>query len=182
MTSLKVKVTQLCPTFCNPMDYTVYGILQDRILEWVAISFTRCFSQPRNRTGVSCIAGRFFTDLSGKPKGHIDCFQILAIMNEAAINIHLQVLYMDISFQIWWGVANTKEHNYWIVHLKYVWLFLFRAKGFPQHQLGIAWVLRNGITKLSKFCFLLLSVLFSSIYTSTKPNGIKITCRNKRLI
>ena len=41
MTSLKVKVTQLCPTFCNPMDYTVYGILQARILEWVAIPFSR---------------------------------------------------------------------------------------------------------------------------------------------
>ena len=33
---LKVKVAQLCPTLCDPMDYTVYGILQARILEWVA--------------------------------------------------------------------------------------------------------------------------------------------------
>ena len=32
----KVKVTQSCPTLCNPMDYTVHGILQARILEWVA--------------------------------------------------------------------------------------------------------------------------------------------------
>ena len=146
-----------------------------------SLSLLQRYSQPRNRTGVSCIAGRFFTDLSGKPKGHLGCFQILASMNEAAINIHVQVLNMDITFQIWGG-GNTKEHNCWIVHLKYVWLFLFRARGFPQHQLGIAWVLRNGITKLSKFCFILLSASFSSIYTSTKPNGIKITCRNKRLI
>ena len=36
----KVKVTQLCPTFCNPMDSTVHGILQARTLEWVAISFS----------------------------------------------------------------------------------------------------------------------------------------------
>ena len=34
-----MKVTQLCQTLCNPMDYTVYGILQDRILEWVAFLF-----------------------------------------------------------------------------------------------------------------------------------------------
>ena len=32
----KVKVAQLCPALCHPMDYTVHGILQDRILEWVA--------------------------------------------------------------------------------------------------------------------------------------------------
>ena len=38
---VKVKVAQSCPTLCNPMDYTVLGILQARILEWVAISFSR---------------------------------------------------------------------------------------------------------------------------------------------
>ena len=37
----KVKVAQSCPTLCNPMDYTVHGILQARILEWVAIPFSR---------------------------------------------------------------------------------------------------------------------------------------------
>ena len=36
-----VKVTQSCPTLCNPMDYTVHGILQARILEWIAIPFSR---------------------------------------------------------------------------------------------------------------------------------------------
>ena len=41
---------------------TVHGILQARILEWVAISFSRASSQPRNRTHVSCIVGRFFTN------------------------------------------------------------------------------------------------------------------------
>ena len=42
---VKVKVTQLGPTLCNPMDYTVHGILQARILEWVAIPFSRGSSQ-----------------------------------------------------------------------------------------------------------------------------------------
>ena len=54
-----VKVVQLCPTLCDPMDYTVHGILQARILEWVAFPFSRGSSQPRDRTQVSCIAGRF---------------------------------------------------------------------------------------------------------------------------
>ena len=44
----KVKVTQLCPTLCDPMDYTVHGILQARILEWVAFPFSRGSSQPRD--------------------------------------------------------------------------------------------------------------------------------------
>ena len=42
----KVKVAQLCPTLCDPMDYTVHGILQARILEWVAFPFSRGSSQP----------------------------------------------------------------------------------------------------------------------------------------
>ena len=59
--SMYVKVTQLWPTLCNPMDSIVHGILQARILEWVAFPFSRGSSQPRDRTQVSHIAGRFFT-------------------------------------------------------------------------------------------------------------------------
>ena len=60
------EVTQLCPTLCDPMGcslpgFSVHGIFQARILEWVAIAFSRRASQPRNRTRVSCIAGGFFT-------------------------------------------------------------------------------------------------------------------------
>ena len=57
----EVKVAQSRPTVCDPMDYTVHGILQARILEWVAFPFPRGSSPPRDRTGVSCIAGRLFT-------------------------------------------------------------------------------------------------------------------------
>ena len=52
-TKRKVKVPQLCLTLCDPMDYTVHGILQARILKWVAIPFSRRSSQPRDRTQVS---------------------------------------------------------------------------------------------------------------------------------
>ena len=58
---VNVEVAQLCPTLCNPMDCTVHGILQARILEWVAFPFSRRSSQPRDRTQVSRNAGRFFT-------------------------------------------------------------------------------------------------------------------------
>ena len=58
---VKVKFAQLCPTLCDPMDYTVHGILQARILTWVAFPFSRGSSQHRDQTQVSCIAVRFLT-------------------------------------------------------------------------------------------------------------------------
>ena len=57
---VKVKVAQSCPTLCDPMDYTVHGILQARILEWVDLPFSRVSSQPRDQTQVSRIARGVF--------------------------------------------------------------------------------------------------------------------------
>ena len=61
MMKVKVRVAQSCPTLWDPIDYTVHGILQARILEWVAFPFSRGSSQPRDRTQVSRTAGGFFT-------------------------------------------------------------------------------------------------------------------------
>ena len=58
---LVVKIAQSCPTLCDPMDCTVYGILQAGILECVAFPFFRGSSQHGDQTQVSRIAGRFFT-------------------------------------------------------------------------------------------------------------------------
>ena len=58
----KVKVAQWCLTLCHPMDYTAYGILQAKILQWVTYPFSSRSSQASNPTGVSCIAGRLFTN------------------------------------------------------------------------------------------------------------------------
>ena len=66
-------VALLCLTLCDPMDCSppgssVHGICQARILEWVAISFSRESSQPRDPTHVSCSAGRSCTaEPPGKP-------------------------------------------------------------------------------------------------------------------
>ena len=59
------EVAQSCPTLCDPMDCnlpgsSIHGILQARILEWVAIAFSRGSSSPRDRTQVSRISGRRF--------------------------------------------------------------------------------------------------------------------------
>ena len=61
------EVAQSCPTLCDPVDCSlpgssVHGIFQAIVLEWLAISFSRGSSRPRNQTQVSLIVGRFFTE------------------------------------------------------------------------------------------------------------------------
>ena len=63
---VKVWVSQSCLNLCNPVDYSLpgssfHGVIQARILEWAAISFSRGSSWTRDRIWVSCIVGRFFT-------------------------------------------------------------------------------------------------------------------------
>ena len=60
------EVTQSCPTLCDPMDCSppgssVHGIFQAVVLEWIAISFSRGSSRPRDQTRLSCIVDRHFT-------------------------------------------------------------------------------------------------------------------------
>ena len=72
-TESESEVNQLCPTLCDPTDFSlpgfsVHGIFQTRVLEWVAISFSRGSSRPRDGTWVSHIVGRCFYRLSqGSP-------------------------------------------------------------------------------------------------------------------
>ena len=75
-------ITQSCSTLCNPMycslpGCSVHGILQARMLEWVAMPSCRASSQPRDRTQLSRIAGRFFYHLchQGSPHSHVSVFQ-----------------------------------------------------------------------------------------------------------
>ena len=63
---VKVLVAQLCltlfdPMDCSPLGCSVHGLSQARILEWVAVPFSRGSSQPRDWTQISCFVGRFFT-------------------------------------------------------------------------------------------------------------------------
>ena len=67
-------VAQLCPTLCYPMDYSppgssVHGIFQARILDWIAISFSRGSSQPRGQTSSAALAGGFLT--TEPPRQHV---------------------------------------------------------------------------------------------------------------
>ena len=77
-----------CPSLCNSMDChlpgsSVHGILQARMLEWVAISSSRGSSQPRDQTHVSCLAGGFFLPLShlGKPHHIYNCLLFTPLLS-----------------------------------------------------------------------------------------------------
>ena len=72
----EVLVTQSCPTLCNsincsPPGSSVHGIFQARILEWVAISFSRGSSQPRDQIWVSCIGRQILYRLSYKESPYL---------------------------------------------------------------------------------------------------------------
>ena len=79
---MPAKSLQSCPTLCDPMDCSpgssVHGILQAKILEWVALPYSRGSSWPRDQTWVSHFAGRFFTTRAtwgqGPPKCHLFIF------------------------------------------------------------------------------------------------------------
>ena len=70
----KVKVAQSCLTLCDPIDYTVPGILWTRILEWVSFPLSRGYSQPRDRTpgieprSLTLQADSLPAEPQGKPK------------------------------------------------------------------------------------------------------------------
>ena len=96
---MKVKseseVTQSCPDFCSPMDCSpqgssAHGIFQARMLEQVAISYSRGSSQPRDWTyifSVSCIASRFFTIWATREAQHI----ILALPSRTGVGKSLPI-------------------------------------------------------------------------------------------
>ena len=95
MVSKDRSVQIACLTLCDPIDYTFPGILQGRILEWVAYPFSRGLPNPgikppKNRTGVSCIAGGFFKNwaireaqifeskLLGPTKNNLSAYTLMA--------------------------------------------------------------------------------------------------------
>ena len=64
------------------MDYAVHGILQARILEWVAVPFSRGSSQPRDQTQVSHIAGGFFTRWATGESWYLPQIEVKLKLNE----------------------------------------------------------------------------------------------------
>ena len=109
---------QLFPTLCGPMDYIVHGILQARILEWVAFPFSSRSSLPRNRTQCSCIAGIFFTSwATKKPKntgvGSLSLLQqILPTQESNRGLLHCRQILYQLSYQDAHLGAQTKRSGF----------------------------------------------------------------------
>ena len=82
--NVKTSVTPWCLILCDHTDCSlpgssVLGILQARILEWLAISNSRGSSQPRDQTYVSCIAGRYYHLSHQGLRKDLEHYQILHI-------------------------------------------------------------------------------------------------------
>ena len=124
-TTVWSEVIQSCLTFCNPMDCSlpgssVLGILQERKLEWIVIPLSRGSSQPRDRTQVSCIAGRLFTIWATREAhSHVRWVQLYGSLN---------ILWHCLSLGLEWkltfsspvatlGTENSaKQGNSWSSH------------------------------------------------------------------
>ena len=102
------EVAQTCPTLCDLMDgslpgSSIHGIFQARILEWVAISFSGGSSQLRDRTRVSCIAGKGF---------------ILWAMQSSQLHHSLQTCLRSFQSGYWWTSSQClRSHRRKALHL-----------------------------------------------------------------
>ena len=133
-------VAQLCPTLCR-LVYTqpsspVDGIYQARILKWVATSFSKGSSWPRNQTLVSCIAGGFFiTALPGKPisMNSILFFQLVRL---PVLESFLSFLFLSHMYSSWkqillvlpskYNTLTTSQFLHWYPPLGPRYLYLTR--------------------------------------------------------
>ena len=104
----EVLVAQSYPTLCDPMDCSppgsyVHGIFQARILEWVAISFSKGSSKTRDRTQVFCTAGRFFTNWATR---EAQLFQ-----NICKSNHHAVCVLVALCNPTDWGLPGSSIHG-----------------------------------------------------------------------
>ena len=95
-----------CPTLCDPMEYTVHGNIQARILEWVAFPFSRGSSQPRDQTQISYIASGFFTSWATREDQE----------------------YWSGSLSLLWYIFLTQESNQGLLHCRWI-LYQLRYQG-----------------------------------------------------
>ena len=143
-----VLVAQSCPALCNLMDCSppgpsVHGILQARILEWVAIPFSGALSWPKDRSWVSCTASRFFT-IWATWGAHVfqslSCVRLFAIPWTAARQASL-------SFSISWSLRKLLSIELVMSskHSSSVIPFSSCPQSFPASEsLPIGWLFTSG--------------------------------------
>ena len=136
--------------FCDPMDCSppassVQGILQARILEWLAVCYSRRSSQPWNPTQVSCMADRFFTS---EPPGTLQVVKMVNFMS--SVSCHNQKHYLKSSHISPFDQAPI-SHSTRSLHLIYILNFIvYFKKMFIYLLIWLCWALvaAPGIFKL----------------------------------
>ena len=103
--SMKVKVTQSCPTLCDLKNYTVHGILQARILEWIAFPFSRRSFEPRSSALL------------------VDCLPTELRRFQFLLRIHKFYLLVYWS-SLFWGARDLSLKFLWHFEFSYIWWFL----------------------------------------------------------
>ena len=88
---------------CSPLSSSVHGISQARILEWVAVSFSRGSSWPRDWAHISCIAGRFFTS---RPPGKLI---LLLLLTDIWMSWALTLRQEDLAFSLRWSLLSPQH-------------------------------------------------------------------------
>ena len=112
-------MTDSCnPTDCSPLDSSVPGISQTRILEWVVISFSRGSSQPRDQIWVFCIAGRFFTGWAS-----LHCYKVKSTTGNVAFYYRWFLLHLTChtQFNLSW-IAYIGSMTWWRKHKTLLWI------------------------------------------------------------
>ena len=124
-TLLGVSHSQLCPTLCNLLDCSlpgssVHGILQAKILEWIAIPFSKESSSPRDRVQISCIPGRFLTIWATREAQSKNIVAISKANNLCSCVVFCQVFTMDGKTKpsIYCRELSYKKQRNWIKDLK----------------------------------------------------------------
>ena len=126
------EVAHLCLTICDPMDCNLpgssaHGIFQAGILVWVAISFSRASSRPRDRTYVSCIAGEFFT--AEPPEMPIYFYVIYYIYVSylcvyVFMSVYVRVFYMKVMLKT--VCLTTSEYTCYGLRVDLAWSTMVR--------------------------------------------------------
>ena len=112
-TESESEVAQSSPTLCNPMDCSlpgssVHGIFQARVLEWVAISFSRGSSQPRDRTQVSHIRGRRFNLWATREAPYKPYGILYSSLSQEILNHQVLVVFL-FCFFFWKQIDERKQ-------------------------------------------------------------------------
>ena len=122
---IHILVAQLCPTPWDPIDCSlpdssVHGINQARILEWVAISFSRGSSKPRDQIQVSCTAGRLFTVWATRGSWDLPNPEIKPTLPVSLTLAGRFFITAPPGKPIWYMVGAWEMHTEWVIE----WNFL----------------------------------------------------------